>query len=207
MENSPSEQQDQLLLAQADAFLKLLIKRGIISDTALKDEMQKKTKRRKRAKSYHNTEVLLKNYRTLSWMLECFPGAVAEELEAPFEGVDELLEKLEFAKTFGKKKMERRLSSVEQTRLLLDRVNEALTVLKQKPGNGKRLYDVIYMTFITPEKLSNTELLYRLNLSCRQYYRYREEATSILSLRLWSSQDSTLDLWLELLSLIEEEEQ
>ena len=34
--------------------------------------------------------MLLKHYRTISWMLECFPDTIAEELDRPFEGIDEL---------------------------------------------------------------------------------------------------------------------
>ena len=40
---------------------------------------------------------------------------------------------------------------------------EALTVLKRKTGDGQRLYDLIYLTYITPESLTHPELLYRLN--------------------------------------------
>ena len=76
--------------------------------------------------------------------------------------------------------------------LLLDRINDALTVLKKKPGNGPRLYELIYLTYIAPEKLSLTDLLFRLDLSSRQYYRLREEAVSIISIRLWSVPEGEL---------------
>ena len=74
----------------------------------------------------------------------------------------------------------------------LPAINDALTVLKKKPGNGPRLYELIYLTYIVPEKLSHTDLLFRLDLSSRQYYRLREEAISILSIRLWSVPEEEL---------------
>lgn len=40
-----------------------------------------------------------------------------------------------------------------------------------------------------------------LLFSARQYYRLREQAINVLSLRLWSSLDSTMELWPELLSI------
>ena len=96
----------------------------------------------------------------------------------------------------GNRKLESRVESLRKSRLLLDRINEALTVLKKKPGNGPRLYELIYLTYIVPEKLSHTDLLFRLDLSSRQYYRLREEAISILSIRLWSvRRRSWEDLW------------
>ncbi len=37
------------------------------------------------------------------------------------------------------------MEGIQKSRLLLDRVNEALTVLKKKPENGERLYQLIYL--------------------------------------------------------------
>lgn len=65
----------------------------------------------------------------------------------------------------GNRKLENQLEGAKKSRLLLDRVNEALTVLKQKPKNGMELYRLIYLTYIGPETLRHKELLYRLNLS------------------------------------------
>ena|GEM_PF-6027029 len=83
-------------------------------------------------------------------------------------------------------KLENRLQSVQRSRLLLDRINEALTVLRQKPRNGELMYKVVYETFITPEKLSHADILYRLHISSRHYYRIRQQAINILSIRLWA---------------------
>ena len=52
----------------------------------------------------------------------------------------------------GNAKLEHRLLSIRKSRLLLDRINEALTVLRHKPGNGELMYNIIFQTFITPDK-------------------------------------------------------
>ena len=143
-------------------------------------------------KLYHNTRVLLSHYREIAWVLECFPETVAQELEEPFENLDTLLDRMDAEAGMGNRKLESRVESLRKSRLLLDRINEALTVLKKKPGNGPRLYELIYLTYIVPEKLSHTDLLFRLDLSSRQYYRLREEAISILSIRLWSVPEEEL---------------
>ena len=132
------------------------------------------------------------SYRDIAWALECFPEAVAQELEQPFDKLDTLLDRMDAEAGMGNRKLESRVESLRKSRLLLDRINEALTVLKKKPGNGPRLYELIYLTYIVPEKLSHTDLLFRLDLSSRQYYRLREEAISILSIRLWSVPEEEL---------------
>ena len=87
--------------------------------------------------------------------------------------------------------------------LLLDRINEALTVLRHKPGNGELMYNIIFQTFITPDRPSHSDILYRLDISERHYYRLRQQAVNILSIRLWTAPAGCLDAWLELLTLLE----
>ncbi len=193
--------QEESVLERADVVLKLLTKRGLIPDKKISDDARRAAQQKRQKDSYHNTELLLKNYRRIAWLVECFPEAIAAELDRPFEAVDELLDGVNIASIFGNRKLEQRTASVEQTRLLLDRINEALTVLKRKPGNGQDLYNLVYLSFIAPEQLSNQEVLYQLNLSPRHYYRLRKEAITILSLRLWSSPDPVIDLWLELIEM------
>lgn len=200
------EQQEGRILAQSEAFIALLTKRGILADPKIKDERVRNARQEKTKNSYHNTMLLLQHYRTITWMLECFPETVAQELDRPLETVDTLLEQVDLELSMGNRKLEGRMESVRKTRLLIDRVNEALTILKRKPENGERLYQLIYLTYIAPELLSHTELLYRLDMSSRHYYRLRQQAITILSIRLWSAPAADVDLWLEMLALFEGEE-
>ena len=147
--------------------------------------------------------MILQHYRTIMWMLECFPETVAAELDEPFEDIDKLIDNIDTAVTLGNKKIQSRIEGIQKSRLLIDRVNEALTVLKKKPENGERLYNLIYTTYIAPEKLSHQELLFRLNMSSRNYYRLRQQAITILSIRLWSAPATDVDIWLEMLTLLE----
>ena len=186
------EQQEKKISAQSDAMIKLLTKKGILEDRQIDDERIRQAQKEKKRNMYHNTQVLLENYRNIAWALECFPEAVAQELEEPFGKLDTLLDRMDAEAGMGNRKLESRVEGLRKSRLLLDRINEALTVLKKKPGNGPRLYELIYLTYIVPEKLSHTDLLFRLDLSSRQYYRLREEAISILSIRLWSVPEEEL---------------
>ena len=197
------EQQEDFLRVQSDAFITLLTKRGILGDHQIDDEKIRSARQEKQRNTYHNTLMLLKNYRTIAWMLECFPNDVAAELDRPFEELDELIESIDIEVSMGNKKLESRIEGIQKSRILLDRVNEALSVLKKKPENGDMLYNLIYQTYITPEKLVLTDILYRLDISPRHYYRLRSQAITILSIRLWSAPDKDVDFWFEMLTLLE----
>lgn len=188
---------------QPEIVLDMLAKRGLIAENATDPEKIKLAKQEQKKKAYHNTELLLKHYRTIAWLLECMPNTIAAELDERFETVDELISSLDVEMAYGNKKIESRLQNIQKTRLLIERVNEALTVLKKKPGDGQRLYDLIYLTYISSETLTHPELLYRLNTSSRQYYRWREQAINILSIRLWSAITKQGDFWLEMLTILE----
>lgn len=202
-DNSLYEQQERRIQAQSDAFITLLTKRGILADQQINDEKKRIAKQEKAKNSYHNTLMLLQHYRTIMWMLECFPETVAVELDRPFEDIDKLIENVDTAVTLGNKKIESRIKGIQKSRLLIDRVNEALTVLQKKPENGERLYDLIFATYIAPEKLNHQDLMFKLNMSSRNYYRLRQQAITILSIRLWSAPASDVDFWLEMLTLLE----
>ena len=197
------EQQEERIRVQSDAFITLLTERGILGDHRIDDERIRNARQTKQKNTYHNTLMLLKNYRTIAWMLECFPDNVAEELDRPFENLDDLIDHIDIEMSMGNRKLESRIEGVRKSRILLDRVNEALTVLKKKPENGEILYNLIYQTFITPENLSLTDILYRLDISPRHYYRLRSQAITILSIRLWAAPAKDVDFWLEMLTLLE----
>ena len=187
------EQQEKRIQAQSDAFITLLTKRGILGDSQIDDAQKRAARQEKTKNCYHNTLMLLQHYRTLVWMLECFPETVAAELDRPFEGVDKLIEDVDVEVALG----------MQKSRLLMDRLNEALTVLRKKPDNGERLYNLIYTAYIAPEVLNHQEVLYRLNLSSRNFYRLRQQAISVLSIRLWATATPDVDFWLEMLTLLE----
>lgn len=185
------------------SFIEILTKRGILGNLTIKNKDVRAVKQKQARSSYHNTMLLLQNYRTLVWLMECFPETVAEELEQPFRDIDELLEQMDLQLAMGNRRMETQMESTKKTRILLDRINEALTVLKKKPGDGKRLYQILYLTYISPEQLSHAEILYRLEMSSRNYYRLRQQAITILSIRLWSAPAGDVDFWLEMLEILE----
>jgi len=200
---NPYEQHENKLLTKSDEFLQMLTKRGILGDQKIDDTIIRTAKKKKKRNMFHNTEVMLKNYRDISWALECFPSNIAEELDAPLQDLDALIGLISAEIGMDNLKLENRLQSIKKSRLLLDRFNEALTVLRKKPRDGEKLYNVIFQTYLIPEKLTHQDLIYRLNMSTRHYYRLRKDAINILAIRLWTTPSNELDSWLEVLTLLE----
>jgi len=184
-------------------LLQMLTNRGLLKDQDIGDEKVREAVKQKKRNMYHNAQLMLQNYRNITWALECFPASIAEELDQPLSDLDALLSLVSAEIGMDNVKLENRLLSVQRSRLLLDRINEALTVLRQKPGNGELMYKLLYETYITPDQLTHADILYRLHISSRHYYRLRQQAINILSIRLWAAPSGELDSWLEVLTLLE----
>jgi len=48
------------------------------------------------------------------------------------------------------------------------------------------------------ERLSHNEQSYRLDMSSRRYYRLRQQAITILSIRLWAAPDTEMDVCMKI---------
>ena len=188
---------------QSELLCSLLERRGLVGDPSIPNEKARAAEQELRRNMYHNTQVMLKHYRDIVWALECFPQEIAQELEQPLKDLDALLSVVDTQVALGNAKLEHRLLSIRKSRLLLDRINDALTVLRHKPSNGELMYNIIFQTFITPDKPTHSDILYRLDISERHYYRLRQQAINTLSIRLWTAPQGCLDAWLEILTLLE----
>jgi len=202
-QNQQKSRQNSSLSDRSEAFLSMLTRRGLLEDPEIADDKAREAVKTKKRNMFHNTQLMMRYYRDITWALECFPADVAEELDRPLHDLDRLISLINAEIGLDNVKLENRLMSVQKSRLLLDRVNEALTVLRHKPGNGEQMYQSLYLTYIAPETLSHTEILFRLNMSSRHYYRIRQQAINILSIRLWAAPAGELDAWLEVLTLLE----
>ncbi len=154
-------------------------------------------------KRYHNTKLLMEKYRTILWALECSPCEIAAELNVPLNALDAVLEQVDLELALENKRLESRLRALLKTRVLVDRVHEALMVLKRHPENGKLYYDLIYETYITPEPRTILSIVDELDISPRSYYRMKKEALSIMSIRLWVTPNGEMDSWIEMLEILE----
>ena len=199
----PYAQQEKLLSTQSEEFLRMLTDRGILEDVRIDDLMIRKINQAKKRNMYHNTEMMLKHYRDVLWIMECFPADIAAELDRPMHDLDALLRTVDAEIGMNNLKLESRIQSVHKSRLLVDRINEAISVLRQKPRNGELMYKIIYETYVSRTYHTILEILSLLGISERHYYRLRVQAINILSIRLWATPSVELDSWLEVLTMLE----
>ncbi|MBR4290976.1 MAG: hypothetical protein IKT52_10115, partial [Oscillospiraceae bacterium] len=169
-----------------------------IPDTSIRERRQAIAK-----KAYHNTLLLLKHYRDIMWAMNSIPKELREELNIPLSDLDGLLDRLDTEMSLENIEMENRLRTIQKSRLLIDRLNQAVNVLKDKPTDGDILYEVIYRTYIGPKPEKITYLIMDMNLTRRRYYKYRNMAIELISIKLWSTPDSKIELWLDLLEILD----
>lgn len=195
---------EKRILEQASAFAEFLTLNGAIGDKRIGDEKVRKAKQSAAKKAYHNTEILLEQYRNIVWALECVPGELSEELKLSTKNIDDLVSRIDFEMAMENKRLESRLNTIIKTRILLERVQDALMVLRKKPNVGELLYRLIYDAFIDPKERPSHELIDRSQMAPRTYYRMRAEAITIMSIRLWSAPPGEIDDWLEILAMMEQ---
>lgn len=164
---------------KSQAFVELFTKRGFIEAGSIQNEAVRRADKTKRRNMHHNTLALLKSYRDIQWMLRCFPDTIAEELDAPLHDLDALIQLVSSEIDWGNQKVESRMESIRRSRLMMDQINEAISILRNKPGNGELLYNLIHLTYVALEKLMIAEICAQLHVSDRQYYRLRQQALNI----------------------------
>ena len=185
--------------------INLLIMRGIILDDNVTDSKRQAYEQKKRKKAYHNTKLLLKQYRNISWLIQNFSSEVQEELETPFDNFDDMIDRLDLSIAMGNKHIENKISNLERCRRIIEQVNSAVSILKEVPVNGESLYQIIYLAYIGPESLRVDDILNRMGMAPATYYRYQEQAISIISMKLWATPNGKeLSLWLDIVTALEE---
>ena len=197
------EEEEMNLSDQSKAFVEFLTNRGMLSDPQISDTSIRERRQAIAKKAYHNTLLLLKHYRDIMWAMNSIPKELRQELNIPLSDLDGLLDRLDTEMSLENIEMENRLRTIQKSRLLIDRLNQAVNVLKDKPTDGDILYEVIYRTYIGPKPEKITYLIMDMNLTRRRYYKYRNMAIELISIKLWSTPDSKIELWLDLLEILD----
>ena len=112
----------------AEAVISELEKRGVIGKGKSAADKKDKT-------LYHNTKLLLQHYRTISWLLECFPDSIAAELEQPFSSLDIKLYHRKY-RFFGARGGRARCLAVESDQIYPSRTS----------GNNSHNYSSVFLS-------------------------------------------------------------
>lgn len=185
-------------------FLDFLKKSGYLSDPEVENPEVRAKKRADNRRIYHNTQLMLEHYRDLVWAMESIPNDLKDELDVPLADLDILISRLDMELSLNNRRLESRIDALIKSRALVDRLNEAISFLRTKPGEGELLYQIIYHTYIGKKPENFYEVIDKVGLSKSRYYTLRKRAITMIGVKLWSVPDEKLELWLELLSYFEQ---
>lgn len=142
---------------------------------------------------YHNTLRLLQSYRDVNWSLEISAQNLQSEFRAEYGGASaEYVDDLTIS---GDKNAAVRIEgltlSLDKSRRMLQLVNSAIALMREKHKKGELYYWILHYTYLCPHEPGTiNEVLIQLEkhfqpMSIRTYYSRREEAIEILSSILW----------------------
>ena len=152
---------------------------------------------------YHDTWKLLQKYRDVVWSMELSVQHVKISFEKEFgQTIDDFLDSIYSAGAdLSGTEIEQHARCIQRSNQMIRLVDGALDILRNKHQNGEELYWILYYTFITPQKLKNTQQIidklhtHLREISYRSYFRKRQEAIDALGSILWGySTRDTLDI-------------
>ena len=142
---------------------------------------------------YHNTHILLKNYRDVIWNLELSVQQIKNNFE--IEHGNTIEEFLESTYLVGMEisggRMEHYTSCVERSYKMIKLLEDAIDLLRRKHKFGESYYWILFYTYLSPQQLYNTdEIIETLRphirtISPRTYFRRKKEAVEALDSVLW----------------------
>lgn len=148
---------------------------------------------------YHDTWTLLKKYRDVVWSLELSVNRAQRKFKVEFgKSIEDFLESIYLAGVdFKESGIEDHAKRIEQSYQMLQLVDNAVSLLREKHKHGETYYWILYYSFLSPQQYRNAdEVVDQLrphirDISYRTYYRRRRDAIEALSSVLWgfSSKD------------------
>ena len=142
---------------------------------------------------FHNTELLLRNYRDVAWSLEVSVfHANTSFLEEYGSSLEDFLEMSYVAgMDVDASDVAARIKSINRSRNMLRIIDSAVELLRKKHRKGEIYYWTLYYSYLSPQELENVEEIveklsnYTKDMSRRTYFRKRDEAVLQLGRLLW----------------------
>lgn len=193
-------------LFKNDDLITALQNRGLIPDVTISDDKLMKIKQMKAKREYKNTKLLLQNYRTISMAVRYLPQQIASELNVPFKGIDDLIEKCDIASAYDDSAIDDKLRNVQRTKQLIDVVNKSLTSMKEMSSEGKLYYKILYYSYLTPKPLKTNDIIKNFDFSLSTFFRKRDDAIKCFGSILWLAPNREVDLWIDCITILNSEE-
>lgn len=196
-----SEQEENNLNRLSDEFISRLISAGVVPDSHIEDCDMQKVEQEKHKSCYRCTKLLMEKYRRLVYKISSSTIKVDKELNAPFAAVDRVLDYVDTEYIFRDKAMDNKMARLSESRAIMDRVNLALTQLKNDPEYSI-FYEALKYVYIDKEKITQAEAARKMGITERTLRRYLQRGLEELTTLLWTTEDVELVLLLEGLARI-----
>lgn len=144
-------------------------------------------------KVFHDTKLLLENYRNVVWSLEVETFQTSINFQKEYgTTLEEFLDMTYKAgMDISESDVASRIESMNKSRNMLKMIDRALELLRIKHQNGELYYWIIYMTYIAPKKISCIDDVVdelekqKIFVSRTTYYRTKKRAITQLGWLLW----------------------
>ena len=147
----------------------------------------------KQDERYHDTLLLLKKYRDVVWSLSVSVEHVKSDFRECFgENIDDFLESVYVAGAdLSGTDIEERAKCIERSNKMLQLVDSAVAMMRNKHKHGELYYQVLYYNFHCEHEYGSLDdALEALNeagimISRRTMFDYRTHAINLVSTYLW----------------------
>ena len=95
MDKKQHEDEERGISVRGKEFIKYLTESGYLADPKIEDAVTRTRTQDFTKKTYHNTKLLLRQYRDIMWSLECIPADLQSELDIPLADLDALIFRLD----------------------------------------------------------------------------------------------------------------
>ena len=142
---------------------------------------------------YHNTELLLKNYRDVVWSLEVAVYHAEKNIVKEYgKGIDEFLNMVyEAGVELTGIKIENQVRTINRSRNMLRIIDNAAELLRNRHKTGELYYWILYYSYLSPQEIGSTDEIieklkpYMKDISKRTFFRRKQDAVYQIGVLLW----------------------
>lgn len=145
---------------------------------------------------YHNTWLLLRKYRDVTWSLEVSVAQVKNTFKKEFGStLEEFLDSIAVGVDFEDPHLSDRARGIRKSYDMLRFLDAAIETMRTKHFRGEQYYWVLYYTYLSSQEFGSVDDIVEVlrphmrDISRRTYYRKRREAIEALSSLLWGYTD------------------
>jgi len=148
-----------------------------------KSELEKKNN----VNVYHNARLLLKIYSSAVWNTRIAADDLLDSYSEAYQinDIAGLQSLVSMDENNNVKRLEDRLRSVAQNKIIIDIVERSMLHVKEYPRLGELYFSIINKNFVVKYPYTESEMLESLNLSRSTYYRRRKESITTFGVSLW----------------------